>query len=352
MEDHTYSSSKLEKRDSLSHPSKRKRILKSEQDRRHEKTRVNIGVAFPRWRDLMLQKGFSRHAELATFLLDSYERTLATTTSTPMKGKHRSMEDPPLSSISSGNEKDEHLSGVTGTPEIESLQQSVHDMVISEDDLDEDVFNDPMNSVIDWEDRENMSSAEQRDDSSDDEYLPPISIRMGGALKSAPSIDGLPIIGLDETVHDLQGCGDDPQECLADVDVPILPGTEKVIVAEDIVGVRAAVVYENCLKQLVEFITLPLDRFKRKYNKNARRYSVYSLKSEKGYEYIPVLQSKIINERLARGVGMPRTRSMRDDDPRRLGLVPPIAPPPISELVQIQVSRGLVSELNTATGLQ
>uniref|UniRef100_A0A1A8PZ00 Uncharacterized protein n=1 Tax=Nothobranchius pienaari TaxID=704102 RepID=A0A1A8PZ00_9TELE len=92
--------------------------------------------------------------------------------------------------------------------------------------------------------------------------------------------------------------------------------------------------------------------FKRKYNKNARRYSVYSLKSEKGYEYIPVLQSKIINERLARGVGMPRTRSMRDDDPRRLGLVPPIAPPPISELVQIQVSRGLVSELNTATGLQ
>uniref|UniRef100_A0A1A8MYH2 Uncharacterized protein n=1 Tax=Nothobranchius pienaari TaxID=704102 RepID=A0A1A8MYH2_9TELE len=85
--------------------------------------------------------------------------------------------------------------------------------------------------------------------------------------------------------------------------------------------------------------------FKRKYNKNARRYSVYSLKSEKGYEYIPVLQSKIINERLARGVGMPRTRSMRDDDPRRLGLVPPIAPPPISELVQIQVSRGLVSEL-------
>nr|XP_054604459.1 uncharacterized protein LOC129165379 [Nothobranchius furzeri] len=312
---------------------------------------------------------------------------------------------------------------------------SVHDMVISEDDLDEDVFNDPMNSVIDWEDRENMSSAEQRDDSSDDEYLPPISIRMGGALKSAPSIDGLPIIGLDETVHDLQGCGDDPQECLADVDVPILPGTEKVIVAEDIVGVRAAVVYENSLKQLVEFITLPLDRctalthkaevcgsrapfhkkisykgtaisvqwvsiteknhikcmlfrqafsykvyearvllaaldynfhlnrpairnaegqliFKRKYNKNARRYSVYSLKSEKGYEYIPVLQSKIINERLARGVGMPRTRSMRDDDPRRLGLVPPIAPPPISELVQIQVSRGLVSELNTATGLQ
>ncbi|XP_070404306.1 uncharacterized protein [Nothobranchius furzeri] len=163
MEDHIYSSSKLEKRDSLSHPSKRKRILKSEQDRRHEKTRVNIGVAFPRWRDLMLQKGFSRHAELATFLLD---------------------------------------------------------------------------------------------------------------------------------------------------------------------------------------------RFKRKYNKNARRYSVYSLKSEKGYEYILVLQSKIINERLARGVGMPRTRSMRDDDPRRLGLVPPIAPPPISELVQIQVSRGLVSELNTATGLQ
>ncbi len=38
---------------------------------------------------------------------------------------------------------------------------------------------------------------------------------------------------------------------------------------------------------------------------------------------------------------MPRRRSLRSDDPRSLGLVPPVPAPATSELVQRQVRRGL-----------
>ncbi|KAK7155158.1 hypothetical protein R3I93_009950 [Phoxinus phoxinus] len=80
---------------------------------------------------------------------------------------------------------------------------------------------------------------------------------------------------------------------------------------------------------------------RRLYNKHARRYSLYALKSEKTYKYISELQAKILNQRLTSGVGMPRRRSLRPNDPRTRGVVPPVPPPPISELMQTQVSRGL-----------
>lgn len=81
--------------------------------------------------------------------------------------------------------------------------------------------------------------------------------------------------------------------------------------------------------------------FRRTYNKNARRYSLYAAKCEKSYDYIPELQGKIIERRVTSGVGMPRTRTLRPDDPRRLGVVPPVPPPTMSELMRTQVSRGL-----------
>ena len=82
--------------------------------------------------------------------------------------------------------------------------------------------------------------------------------RMGGALKGAQAIDNLPTIGIDETVHDLPA-----PEVLSDEPLtlkqPILPGPQKVLSDADIVGVRAAVMYENSLRQLVTFLTLPVD---------------------------------------------------------------------------------------------
>lgn len=44
-----------------------KKAKKKELDRPRNKTRVNIGAAFPRWRELRVLKGLKTDAELATF---------------------------------------------------------------------------------------------------------------------------------------------------------------------------------------------------------------------------------------------------------------------------------------------
>ena len=51
-------------------PRKRKRELKRQGNRQISKTKVNIGVTFPRWKELMRSKDFKTDAEVACFLLD------------------------------------------------------------------------------------------------------------------------------------------------------------------------------------------------------------------------------------------------------------------------------------------
>ncbi|XP_039506908.1 uncharacterized protein LOC120470612 [Pimephales promelas] len=92
--------------------------------------------------------------------------------------------------------------------------------------------------------------------------------------------------------------------------------------------------------------------FKKLYKKNARRYSVYAMKTEKTYRYISELQGRIVNNRITSGVGMPRRRSLRPDDPRQLGLVPPVPAPATSELLQRQVRRGLGPLLQPASDME
>ncbi|KAG5277666.1 hypothetical protein AALO_G00090020 [Alosa alosa] len=87
-------------------------------------------------------------------------------------------------------------------------------------------------------------------------------------------------------------------------------------------------------------------QYRRLYKKNARRYMLYTLKASKTYGYIPELQAMILQKRLA-GKGMPRRRTLRPDDPRRYGLLPPVPAPTIQELLHTQVRRGLVSAFQT-----
>ena len=65
MEDHAYSRGHV-----AESPRKRKRELKRQRDRQISKTKVNIGVTFPRWKELMRSKDFKTDAEVACFLLD------------------------------------------------------------------------------------------------------------------------------------------------------------------------------------------------------------------------------------------------------------------------------------------
>ncbi|XP_065109929.1 uncharacterized protein [Paramisgurnus dabryanus] len=86
--------------------------------------------------------------------------------------------------------------------------------------------------------------------------------------------------------------------------------------------------------------------YRRLYKKNARRYMLYTVKVSKTYGYIPELQARILQKRLV-GKGMPRRRTLRPDDPRRYGPLPPVPAPAIEELLHTQVRRGLVSAFRT-----
>jgi hypothetical protein len=66
VKDHTYATPQEKESSSP----KQKTALKMQRDQRIQKRRVNIGVAFSRWKELMKEKDFERDADVACFLLD------------------------------------------------------------------------------------------------------------------------------------------------------------------------------------------------------------------------------------------------------------------------------------------
>ncbi len=72
MEDHTYPlvPGKTGERVPPSSKKRKHDEVKRNRDRRRQKSRVNIGVAFPRWKSLMKNKGPQSDAKVACFLLD------------------------------------------------------------------------------------------------------------------------------------------------------------------------------------------------------------------------------------------------------------------------------------------
>lgn len=64
------------------------------------------------------------------------------------------------------------------------------------------------------------------------------------------------------------------------------------------------------------------------------------MKEAKDYKYIPELQTQILQKRLSSTGGLPRRRSIQPEDPRALGPLSGIIPPPTAELVRTQLRRG------------
>ncbi|XP_030009970.1 uncharacterized protein LOC115432972 [Sphaeramia orbicularis] len=88
-------------------PAKKLKIeSRQNQDRQRPKTRINIGVAFPRWRSLMKLKGFQNDDEVTCFLLDCYEK--APVASTSRRGK---LQAPAVSCIADTNRNDKSDDG-------------------------------------------------------------------------------------------------------------------------------------------------------------------------------------------------------------------------------------------------
>ncbi|KAM9314937.1 uncharacterized protein KZ484_024651 [Pholidichthys leucotaenia] len=62
---------------------KEKKAKKTELNRARDQTRVSIGVAFTRWRELRDLQGYKTDAELATFLLNRYKQASSSRPSSP-----------------------------------------------------------------------------------------------------------------------------------------------------------------------------------------------------------------------------------------------------------------------------
>ncbi|XP_065131571.1 uncharacterized protein [Paramisgurnus dabryanus] len=80
--------------------------------------------------------------------------------------------------------------------------------------------------------------------------------------------------------------------------------------------------------------------YRRYFNKKSQIWSVYTTKEKKQYSYIQDLQKAILGRRIRSGRGLPRKQMLRSDDPRRMGLLAAVPPPPTAELVQDHIERG------------
>ncbi|KAM4616070.1 uncharacterized protein ACJ7VT_009053 isoform 2-T2 [Polymixia lowei] len=183
-------------------------------DKARSKTRINIGIAFERWRKLREIKGLKSDAELAVFLLDNYERNQ--TASTPSKRTDFPPPQPPLSSTAADSD-------------WESIETT---------SVDEEQATDLMNSVIDWEEEETG----YREVASGDDLLAGDD-RAGDAPSSPFPVGTVPVIGLDGRVHDVPTL--DP----GSEDMPSFP--ERVLCHDG----------DGNVRRLATFLHLPVQKF-------------------------------------------------------------------------------------------
>ncbi|XP_073719303.1 uncharacterized protein [Misgurnus anguillicaudatus] len=234
-------------------------------DKRRERARINIGVAFSRWRELRDKLQLERDADLACVLLDSYQKS-GPSTSTPYKGPGMPLQT--LSSIASSidslSDRDQCFlePGIEHLSMAESDEQLLHDSFSKMSFHDESTItvnedaNDLHNTVIDFRDPNGSTSGKESDDStSDEDYVPSICLRTGEGTKDFRKIEELHVIGLEETVHLPP---EDEVPFLCEQHVPTSSASHKVMCEDDIIGQRASIVYEAKLKQLVTHLQLPV----------------------------------------------------------------------------------------------
>ncbi|KAJ0060515.1 hypothetical protein NL108_014994 [Boleophthalmus pectinirostris] len=251
-------------------PDRRKRkpgfeavLRKRERDKERGHTKVILGDSFQRWRALKQEKGLKTDALVAKFLLDSYDNV-----STAPLPQTRWVRPPqtPVSTIVQDSLSDGD--GSSSEDQICAPHRKTRDELI--ENIDEEEFNSLQNTTIDWDDetwtpemetQSQFSSEEDEtkdfdsasDESQDLHYTPPICLRAGGALKQPFCVDTLPQIHMDETVHD------EPDDCET-VEDAVPPDTAMAVIEKDVLGKQASIIYHDVLKQLLDYLILPVDK--------------------------------------------------------------------------------------------
>ena len=78
--------------------------------------------------------------------------------------------------------------------------------------------------------------------------------RTGGALKTPIALESLKEISIEDTVHDAPDNATDPTMS----DMPTFSEAAKVVVEDDIIGHPASIAYHDSLRQLAEYLLLPV----------------------------------------------------------------------------------------------
>ncbi|CAL9705808.1 unnamed protein product [Knipowitschia caucasica] len=236
-----------------------------------DRSRINIGDVFNRWRHLREFKAFKTDEDLAKFLLDSYQTGSQVSTSTPFKKQLFAF--PALSSIHGDlSERDfafEEGVEVLGQGEVSiSVTGHLPSSGIPVE-INEEEYNRIENSILESDDdqtwspsqeTEDVSSSEEdwtiemeeSEDSNDEEYIPPYRIRTGATMREVIELQNLQDISEEDTLYDIvlpEAPHDDPVS---------IPDNCKVAVSGDIVGQQAAIVYHKCVQQLAEFLLIPI----------------------------------------------------------------------------------------------
>lgn len=262
-----YSSKKRKRRKTL----EEKKDKQREFDRARNKTRINIGAAFRRWRELRDQRSLKTDADLALFLLDRYEGR-SSTVPTPTKRRTVTEPIPPVSTSDgeSPSDREDDFGGLDDLDfsEDEETSVQVYETNLTaqdiDDGIDEEYFNHIQNSIIDWaedrtwcsgEDTEDVPTSEEDeesdyDGSDDEEDIPPLCVRTGGAIKTKICLDALQSVSMEDTVHD--AVDPEPME-----QAPI-PEKNPVQSEDDVIGHPASITYHVCLTQLAEYLLLPI----------------------------------------------------------------------------------------------
>uniref|UniRef100_A0A1A8J4D1 Zinc finger protein 692 n=2 Tax=Nothobranchius kuhntae TaxID=321403 RepID=A0A1A8J4D1_NOTKU len=276
-------------------------------DQQGSKTPVSLGEAYTRWPQIKNFHRIQTHADMANFLMDRYENSEhghehGPSTSTPTKW--RRLNPPALSSIAgslSTCQPDKNGDDTLSDSEITCLEDSQHEINVQEStqsalgvDVGIEEINDLRNSIADWSQGQIDEVDSAPADSSDEDFLLGICIRMGGALKSPVCIQNLPIINLEEFVTSLMtqtnhrsvfqetevrvsGCKHEELilliqnflktskyyvcellQSLPGKTTPTFPTPLTVQCEEDLIGRRAVIIYEGLLRQLASFLILPV----------------------------------------------------------------------------------------------
>ncbi|XP_037830602.1 zinc finger protein 37 isoform X2 [Kryptolebias marmoratus] len=156
------------------------RALNKDLDQARNKTRVNIGAAFPRWRELREQKGFRNDAQLATFLLDCYHASCLPLNFSPPQ---QLRDDDSGKECLSVHEDEERLSPMEIVVNIDESDVSLD----SDIDQADDGTSTPAENTADFSEEEETADEDCcKDDSDDEDYTPSYrAVKTKKSLKAA-----------------------------------------------------------------------------------------------------------------------------------------------------------------------